>query len=144
MIDRWSIDVEKSIVGAMLLKVEPKMQRSKKDDPNSPMVHGHDKDGVPKWTVHLSVEAKSFGDKTKFDNMQVTITSPRQPCEGLPQGTPVAIQGLEQGSMLRGNGGGLSLFYSAEAVRPLQSAQPVQPPRMASAQPQPARLASGQ
>jgi hypothetical protein len=147
MIDRWSIDVEKSIVGALLLKVETKMQRSKKDDPNSPMVPAHDKDGVPKYTVHLSLEVKSF-ESTKFDNVQVTVTSQKQPCEGLPQGTPVVIRGLELGFMPKGNGGGLSVFYSAEAIVPRQTAQfaqPGQPPRVAPAQPQqPTRVASAQ
>ena len=147
MIDRWSIDVEKSIVSALLLKVETKMQRSKKDDPNSPMVPAHDKDGVPKYTVHLSLEVKSY-ESTKFDNLQVTVTSHKQPCEGLPQGTPVVIRGLELGFMPKGNGGGLSVFYSAEDIAPRQAvqfAQPGQPARVTPSQPlQPARVASGQ
>ena len=147
MIDRWSIDVDKSIVGSMLLKVETKMQRSKKDDQNSPMVPAHDKDGVPKYTVHLSLEVKSF-ESTKFENVQVTVTSHQQPCEGLPQGTPVVIRGLVLGFMPKGNGGGVSPFYSAEAIVPRQAAQfaqPGQPPRVAPAQPQqPTRVASAQ
>jgi hypothetical protein len=146
MIDRWSIDVEESLVGALLLKTEQKMQRSKKDDPNSPMVPAHDKENVPKWTVHLSLEARSF-ESTKFANIQVTVTSPKQPCEGMPQGTPVIVQGLELGLMPRGNSGngGFSVFFLAEAIIPRQSAQPGQPPRQSSTQPQqPARAASGQ
>ena len=147
MIDRWSINVDNSIVGALLLKVERKMQRSKKDDQNSPMVPAHDKDGVPKYTVHLSLEVKSF-ESTKFDNVQVTVTSHQQPCQGLPQGTSVEIRGLVLGFVPKGNGGGVSPFYSAEAIVPRQAAQfaqPGQPPRMASVQPQqPPRAVTGQ
>jgi hypothetical protein len=147
MIDRWIIDVEKSIVGAALLRVEPKMQRSNKEDPKSPMVHGHDKDNVPKWTVHLSIEQESF-EKPKFENIQITVTSPKQPCEGVPQYTPVTIQGLALGQMPRGNSGGVSVFYVAESIRPLQSTQFTQPgqsTRVTSGQPlQPARVAPGQ
>jgi hypothetical protein len=59
-IDRYVVDFDKTFGGAMLREIEPKMTRSNKNDPNSPMVQAHDKEGVPRWTITLSVETKSF------------------------------------------------------------------------------------
>lgn len=137
--DRIVVDVPATFVGLALLRVEPKMQRKDRDNPNSEQVPAQDKNGVPKWTVHLSVETKSF-ENTKFDNIEITVTSPNKPGEGIPENSKVTVQGLTLGMMPIGKGRAVTVFYTAEAILPLkpaQFAQPAQPQRMASPQPQP-------
>ncbi len=136
MIDRYVVDFIRTFGMALLLLVEPKMQREDKNNQNSPQVQARDSDSnVLKWTVTLAVQTK-LRNRTKLENIQVTITSPNKPYEAIPPGTPVTVENLELGIMPQQRGG-FSVFYSAEAIRPLQ------PPRMASAQPQqPAHAAS--
>lgn len=122
MIDRYVVDFAKTFGGAMLLGVEPKMQRSDKNDPKSPMEQARDKDGVLKWTVTLAVQTKSF-ENTKFENIPITMISPNKPYGAVQPGTPVTVEGLELGIMPQTRGG-FSVFYSAENIRPLQPAQP--------------------
>src|SRR6266571_4764394 len=142
MLDRIVVDVAQTFVGVMLRGCEQKMQRKDRENPNSEQVPAQDKNGVPKWTVYLSVETKSLFDKKQFDELEITITSPKNPVEGITNGSDVNIVGLTEGKMPIGKGKAVTVFYSAEAVRPLQSAQPVQPPRLSSTQsPQPARVA---
>jgi hypothetical protein len=132
MIDRWIVDFDKSVVGAMLLSVEPKMTRADKNDPKSDQVQAKDKDGVPKWTVTLAVQTKNF-ENTKFENIPITITSREKPYGGIQPGTQVTVEGLSVGFMVQARGG-LSIFYAAEAIRPLQRMQSNQPARVAAAQ----------
>lgn len=133
MLDRVVVNVAKTFVGVMLRGCEQKMQRKERENPNSEMVPAQDKNGVPKWTVYLSVETKSSFDKRQFDELEVTVTSPKNPCEGLPMGSAVTVEGLTQGQMPVGKGKAVTVFYTAEAILPLQ---PGQPPRIASAQAQ--------
>jgi len=148
MLDHVVVDVAQTFVGLMLRGCEPKMQRKDRDNPNSEQVPAQDKAGVPKYTVYLSVETKSAFDKKQFSDLEITVTSPRNPVEGIPNGSYVTVEGLTQGQMPIGKGKAVTIFYTADAIIPLkaaQFAQPAQPPRMASAQSQqPARVASGQ
>ncbi len=138
------VDVPKTYVGMMLRGCEPKTQRKNKEDQNSEQVPALDKNGVPKWTVYLSVETKSAFNKKQFSDMEVTVTSPKNPCEGM-EGSYVTVEGLTLGMMPIGKGKAVTIFYTADAILPLrtaQAAQPIQQQRMASAQPQPARAAA--
>jgi len=145
-LDHVVVDVAQTFVGMMLRGCEPKMQRKDRENPNSEMVPALDKNGVPKWTVYLSVETKSAFDKKQFSDLEITVTSPRNPVEGVAMGSYVSVEGLTQGQMPIGKGKAVTVFYTAEAIRPLQPAQFAQPgqaTRVASAQPQqPARVAS--
>ena len=139
MLDRILVDT-KSFVGVMLRGCEPKMQRKDKDNQNSEMVPALDKAGVPKYTVYLSVETKSAFEKKQFSDMEITVTSPKNPCEGIPMGSYVAVEGLTLGMMPLGKGKAVTTFFTADAIvplRPAQFVQPAQPQRMASPQPQP-------
>src|SRR6266702_4829794 len=129
MVDRWIVDFDKSVEGAMLLSVEPKMQRSDKNNAKSPQVQARDKDDVPKWTITLALQTKSF-ENTKFENISITITSREKPYGGIQPGTPVTVEGLAVGFMAQARGG-FSVFYSAEAIRPAQRVLPSQPARVA-------------
>jgi hypothetical protein len=120
-IDRYVVDFNKTFGGAMLLGIEPKQQRSDKTDSKSPMEHARDKDGVPKWTVSLAVQTKNF-ENTKFETVQITVTSPNKPYGAIPPGSPVTVEGLELGIMAQSRGG-FSVFYSAQTIRPLQPAR---------------------
>src|SRR6266581_6343851 len=97
MLDRIVVDVAQTFVGVMLRGCEPKMQRKERDNPNSEQVPAQDKNGVPKWTVYLSVETKSSFGKKQFDEIEVTVTSPKSPVESIPMGSYVTIEGLTQG-----------------------------------------------
>ncbi len=142
MLDRILVDM-KTFVGVMLRDCEAKTQRKDKENQNSELVPAQDKNGVPKWTVYLSVETRSLFDKKQYTDIEVTVTSPRNPCEGL-NGSYVTVEGLTLGMMPIGKGKAVTTFYTAEAILPLKPAQfvqPVQPQRMASPQPQPVRAA---
>jgi hypothetical protein len=151
MLDRIVVNVAATSDGIMLRGCEQKMQRKDKDNPNSEQVPALDKNGVPKWQVYLSVETRTSFDKKQFHEIEVTVTSPKNPGEGL-DGKYVTVEGLTLGMMPLGKGKAVTIFYTAEAIHPLQSAlsaQPGQPPRQSSAQPQqparePARGAAGQ
>jgi hypothetical protein len=142
MFDKLYADVNRTIKSATLLKVERKMERSDRNDPNSPMKPAQDKDGVPKYTVHLSVETSSF-DKTKFDNIQVTVNSRDNLVEAFPTKCDVVVLGLAIGLMPQGKST-YSVFFTADAIRPLQPTQLTQPgqaSRVVPGQPpQPARV----
>src|SRR5450759_4806318 len=132
MIDRWIVDFDKSVVGSMLLSVEPKMTRVDKNNPKSDQIQARDKDDVPRWTVTLAVQTKSF-ENTKFDNVSITITSREKPYGAIQPGTPVTVEGLSVGFMAQARGG-FSVFYSAEAIRPLQRMQSNQTERVVEGQ----------
>src|SRR5947207_7139541 len=139
---RIVVDVPATFVGIMLRGCEQKMQRKDKDNPNSEQVPAVDKAGVPKYTVYLSVETKSAFEKKQFSDMEITVTSPRNPVEGIPMGSYVTVEGLTLGMMPIGKGKAVTIFYSADAILPLKAAQLVQPgqqPRTVTAQPQPSR-----
>jgi hypothetical protein len=140
------VDVPNTFVGMMLRGCEQKTQRKDRENQNSEMVPALDKNGVPKYTVYLSVETKSPFDKKQFEEMEVTVISPKNPVEGIPKGSDVTVVGLTQGQMPIGKGKAVTLFYKAEAIRPLQPAQFTQPgqaSRVVPSQPlQPARTAS--
>jgi type III secretory pathway component EscR len=146
MIKRYVLDFEETFVNATLLKIEPKMERSNRDDPKSPMEHAHDKDGVPKYTAFLSVETKNF-EKTQFDNITVTVTSQEKLDEVMPTNVYVTLEELEMGVM-KNERSGFTIYYSARAIKPLPAKQVVQTGQSthgASGQVvPPARAASGQ
>jgi hypothetical protein len=125
MIDRYVVDFAKTFTGAMLIAIEPKMTRADKNNASSDQVQARDGNGVPKWAITLAVQTKSVN--TKFETIAITVISPNKPYGAIPPGTPVMVEQLELGIMPKDKGG-FSVFYSAEAIRPLQ----------------PARVASGQ
>ena len=143
MSERIVVDVPKTYEGMMLRGCEQKTQRKDKDNPNSEMVPAQDKNGVPKWTVYLSVETKSSFGKKLFEEMEATVTSPKNPCESIPVGSYVTPEGLTEWKMPIGKGKAANFYYTAEAIRlvqPAQVTQPGQATRIAPAQPlQPAR-----
>src|SRR6266487_770251 len=112
---------------AMLTGVDPKMQRVDKDDPKSATEQARDKEGVLRWTVTVTVQTKSFDNtKTTYVNIPITVSSPARPCGAIPPGSGVVVENMEMGIMPRDKGG-FTTFYSAEAIRPMQPAQPVRP-----------------
>jgi hypothetical protein len=124
VLDRFNVNFNETVKNARVEKVERKMEQSDRKNPNSPMQPAHDKDGVPKYTVHLSVETNNF-DKTKFDHIAVTVASRERLDEVLPEGK-VTVEGFTLGLMPQGKNT-YSVFFMAEAIRPLQPAQFTQP-----------------
>lgn len=136
--DRVVIDFVKTYGKGIFLGVEAKLQREKKDDPNSRMVQATDKEtGLLKWTATLAVKPQ-FYSNAKMENIAVTINSREQPYGAIPVGSYVVAENLEMGTMKQDRGG-YSTFFSAENIRQ------VAPERVASNQPpQPVRTAAGQ
>src|SRR6266566_1213060 len=96
--------------------MEPKMKRSDRADPKSPMVQGDDGNGKLQWTATIAVKSQ-ISETAKMENIAVTILSPQKPYERLPIGTTVIVDGLVMGTMGKDKGG-YSNFFSAENIRP--------------------------
>ena len=116
MINTVFVDFAKTFGKGIFLGIEPKMQRVDKADPKSEMVQGNDSNGGLKWTATIAVRVQQF-EHAKMENITVTITSPKKPCEAMPIGTMVTVEGLEMGTMKQERGG-FSQFFSAENIRP--------------------------
>jgi hypothetical protein len=132
MLDKYPIDYPKTYNGAILQAVEPKMELQDKDNQQKPAEQAKDKNGVLKWLIYLNLEVKSTGKK-KFENITITFTSPNKPFGAIPLNSPVIIESLQLGTMLRKEGG-YNLYYSAESISPAQRALPSQPARVAATQ----------
>jgi hypothetical protein len=119
MIDRVVVDFAKTFgQPGIFLGVQPKMTRADKTDAKSEQVQASDKNGGGlKWTASVAVKVKQF-DRDKNETMDVTLTSPTQPCANMAIGQTVAIEGLEMGIMKQDRGG-FSLFFTATALRPV-------------------------
>ena len=145
---RYFLSFDETFGETILRAVDQKMEHADEKDTNSDWVQARNKAGVPKWVVTMSSKKEVFGN-AKYEDFQITVTSPDKPCGNIPLFTHVTVEPIEMGIMSRDRGGH-TVFYSAaaEAIQPLkaaQFAQPGQPPRQSSAQPQqPARAASGQ
>src|SRR5260370_29600112 len=118
MLDHVVVDVAQTFVGMMLRGCEPKMQRKDRDNQNSEMVPAQDKNGVPKYTVYLSCETKSAFEKKQFSDLEITVTSRRNPVEGIAMGSYVTVEGLTQGQMPIGKGKAVTIFYTADVILP--------------------------
>jgi hypothetical protein len=145
---RYFLNFDETFGETILRAVDPKMEHADEKDTNSDWVQARNKAGVPKWVVTMSSKKEVFGN-AKYEDFQITVTSPSRPCGNITLYTPVTVEPIEMGIMSRDRGGH-TVFYSAaaEAIQPLkaaQFAQPGQPPRVAPSQPQqPTRAASGQ
>ena len=135
--DRFAINFDETFPVAMLIGVVPKMTRADKQNPKSGQVQARDANGTFKWSCILAVQVKGNFDNVKYENIQITVVSPNKPYEAIPPGTPVTAEDTWVGIMTQARGG-FTVFYSAEAIRPLQ------PPRLSSAQQQPARVGAAQ
>lgn len=124
MPNKYVIDFPQTYNGAVLQAVEPKMETDR-NNPQAPMEQAKDKNGVPKWLVYLNLEAKeaSSTGKKEFENVTVTVASPTKPFGAIPLNSPVIIERLVLGRMLREKGGGYNLYYSCDAIRPAHPAR---------------------
>lgn len=128
--DRVVVDFGKTFGKGIFLGVEAKMQREKKDDPNSRMVQATDKEtGLLKWAVTLALKPQ-FHANAKMENIAVTINSREQPYGAIPVGSYVVVENLEMGTMKQDRGG-YTNFFSAENIRQVapERAAPSQPPQ---------------
>lgn len=87
------IDQGASFSLAILMSAQPKMgfkdgKRTGAQDTN--------KDGIPKWTVQVSVADRETGSA---DLLKVTVTSPHNPAEVAAPGTPIFFENLGIGVM---------------------------------------------
>jgi hypothetical protein len=101
----------------IFLGIEPKMKRSDRANPKSPMVQGDDGNGKLQWTATIAVKSQ-LSETAKMENMAVTILSPQKPYDRLPIGTMVIAEGLVMG-IIDKDKGGHSKYWSAENIRPV-------------------------
>lgn len=121
MIDRVVVDFVKTFgEPGIFLGVEPKMQRSDKDDPKSPQEQARDKQNPHelKWVASVAVKIKNF-QKERKEILGVTLSSPSQPLANVQIGQTVVIEGLEMGVLKQERGNGFAQFWSAAAIRPV-------------------------
>jgi hypothetical protein len=125
MIDRVVVDFVKTFGRPGIFNgCEAKMERTVKDDPNSPEVQGRDRNGGGlKWTALVAVK---YG-RNKNEILSITLVSPSDPCTNIHLGQTVVVEGLEMGIM-RQEKGGFSQFFSATALKPVQVTTPAAAP----------------
>ena len=116
MTDRVVVDFDKTFGKGIFLGIEPKMKRSDRANPKSPMVQGDDGNGKLQCTATIAVKSQ-ISETAKMENIAVTILSPQKPYERLPVGTTVIVEGLVMGTMDKDKGGH-SKYWSAENIRP--------------------------
>ena len=122
LVDRIAVDVPRTFSGPGYFHgCEPKMVRKDKNDPNSEQVQGKDASGSLKWTALVWVKQRAFSTEVPV-TLSITLTSATQPCAHLHEGQQVVIEGLEQGLMVQG--GRVSQFWSATALRQVQASAP--------------------
>jgi hypothetical protein len=121
MIERAVLDFLKTFSRPGIFNgCEPKMERTIKDDSNSPEVQGRDKNGGGlKWTALVAVK---YG-RNKNEILSITLVSPSDPCTNIHIGQTVVVEGLEMGIMKQERGG-FSQYFSATALKPVQVAAP--------------------
>jgi hypothetical protein len=115
MINSVYVDFVKTWGKGILVAIEPKMTRSNREDPKSPMVQAHDGNGNLKWSANISVPVKVF-ETVKHVNIEVTINAPKKPYEAIPLGSAVIVEGLEMGIM-KADKTGYSTFFSSENIK---------------------------
>ncbi len=125
MINNVFVDFPRTFGKGILVAIEPKMTRSNREDPRSPMVQANDGNGNLKWAVNISVPVKVFG-QTKHTNIEVAINAPKKPYEAIPLGSAIIVEGMEMGIM-KADKTGYSTFFSAENIK-------LAPPERASGQ----------
>jgi hypothetical protein len=116
MSDLVAVNFDKTYGKGIFLGIEPKMKRSDRANPKSPMVQGDDGNGKLQWTATIAVKPQ-LSETAKMENIAVTILSPQKPYERMPIGTTVVADGLVMGIMDRDKGGH-SKYWSAENIRP--------------------------
>jgi hypothetical protein len=117
MSDLSAVDFVTNYGKGIFLGIEPKMKRSDRANPKSPMVQGDDGNGKLQWTATIAVKSQ-LTETAKMENLAVTILSPQKPYERLPIGTTVIVEGLVMGIMDKDKGGH-SKYWSAENIRPV-------------------------
>jgi hypothetical protein len=104
----------------VFLACEPKLDRETGNQQTN-------KDGsARKWTVHASAVQPAGFDAAQSESgtLQVTVTSPDQPANGLSVGMPVTFTDMKAGTMkaakdeATGRLSGGNLFWQATGVRP--------------------------
>ena len=104
---------------------EPKMER--KSDPIAPEVQARDKNGAGlKWTALVAVRTQ----RNKNKILSITLVSPSDPCANIHLGQTVIVEGLEMGLMPQEKG--VSQFWSASAIKPVQVQAPQAQPTAAA------------
>ncbi len=116
MIDKVFVDFGRTFGSGVFLGVEPKMARKDKNDPKSEQVQARDNDGNLKWAAAIAVKVQGFG-KSKQEVLSVTLSSPTEPCAGMPMGEAVKLEGMELGIM-KNEKGGFTVFFVAEDIVP--------------------------
>ncbi len=116
MINSVFVDFARTFGTGIFLGVEPKLTRSDKNDPKSPMVQANDGNAKQKWVATVMVKVQRF-EQAKKENLEVTILSAQKPYAALPVGSSVMVEGLEMGIMKQDRGG-FSTFFTAENIRP--------------------------
>jgi hypothetical protein len=117
----FTIDTNRTFALLMLMSTAPKTEYQTTTQATS-------KDGRPKWEVQLAATwLAEPGMRPISEVISITITSDKNPGDGVPAGSPVHVEGLRVGvsspeKTERGIRGGKA-WYSADALRPAMARQ---------------------
>ena len=118
MIKSVIVSIQETFAGqVMFLACEAKQERVDRNDARSPMQI------VPgKWTVQLSVKPLSKDGKAQRENINVTVESKVNPCEGMQEFTPVILDHLEYNVMVNDRTGKVQPWFTLGGLRPAAAA----------------------
>ena len=127
MIQNFQIDQTRTFGSVLFLGVEPKTAFG------DPYRQETAKDGTPKWVAQVAAEFRAFG-RAQRELINIGLTGPKDPGEGLVPGTPVELIDFEIGVMERrnreGQVTGVQVWYRAGSIRPTSAtAQVTSKPR---------------
>lgn len=112
MIKAVIVDVAQTFEGPVVfLGCEQKMMRSDKKDAKSPMVPDYGK-----WSVALMVRVKGDDGKVARENINVTMESSTQPCQGIEEFDKVNLEGLQYNMMANDRGQAMA-FWRVKGIK---------------------------
>ena len=120
----FTIDTARTFALLMLMSTSPKAEFNSADQ-----AQARSADGRPKWSAQVAATwLAEPGRRPVSEVLDITITSDRDPGEGLAPGSPVIVEGLRVGVSTpekteRGVRGGRA-WYQADALRSANGTRP--------------------
>src|SRR6266540_3724407 len=109
------VDQAATFSAVVLLSCEPKLAFGSTEQDK-------DKDGTPKWEAQVVAGFRDQFGRTSNEVIKIGMVGHRNPCESVPQFTPIRLRNFVVGVMERTKNGeivGVQTWYRAEGIEPI-------------------------